>query len=358
MVRPETSGHNYLMDDQDLLVTAIVDSPIIPLKRANLKVLSTENNGDSVTASMNITSIAIPFDESNSTSRVSVTVPSEIIHGPAVEFWIIVVTEEGVVKESNHHIIGVKPDYDISGSIEMDAITVKVQGTHLRPTAHVINTATGPIYGTLSLLVDGKPVQSESNMFEPGITIKELDWLIPKNHLPSRHDIQSSLQVYDKTYVTSKTTFNSFVRTHIVPLSNQINILPVTDELGNIVARPALLYSSNSMGENFRFHVTAPDGTCVIGSESNCVVKESTKSHRGGLQNVIIDGQILRVRYSGSDNPLERFSITSSTPIVGNWNVELTSLEIFGQTASAQTDIWLKIKYRAEHNPSVFVSSE
>jgi hypothetical protein len=55
---------------------------------------------------------------------------------------------------------------------------------------------------------------------------------------------------------------------------------------------------------------------------------------------------------------MERFSITSSGPIVGNWNVNLESAEIFGQTASAQTELWLKVKYRAELIPSVIVSSE
>jgi len=96
----------------------------------------------------------------------------------------------------------------------------------------------------------------------------------------------------------------------------------------------------------------------VIGSDSHCLVNESTKSYRGGLQRVLIDGQTLSVRYSGPDNPMERFSITSSGPIVGNWNVNLESAGIFGQTASAQTELWLKVKYRAEHNPSVIVSSE
>jgi len=63
-------------------------------------------------------------------------------------------------------------------------------------------------------------------------------------------------------------------------------------------------------------------------------------------------------RYSGADNILERFSITSSGPIVGNWNVNIESPEIFGQSASAQTELWLKVKYRAEHNRSFTVSSD
>ncbi len=76
------------------------------------------------------------------------------------------------------------------------------------------------------------------------------------------------------------------------------------------------------------------------------------------IQEIIIDKQIYRIRYSGADNILERFSITSSGPIVGNWNVNIESPEIFGQSASAQTELWLKVKYRAEHNRSFTVSSD
>ncbi len=170
--------------------------------------------------------------------------------------------------------------------------------------------------------------------------------------------MQASLEIYGQIYLSERTIFNSFVRTQTVPLSEQIPILAVTDEWGNVVARPTSLYSSNTLDENSRFHVTAPDGNCVIGSDSHCLVNESTKSYRGGLQRVLIDGQTLSVRYSGPDNPMERFSITSSGPIVGNWNVNLESAEIFGQTASAQTELWLKVKYRAEYNPFVIVSSE
>ncbi len=170
--------------------------------------------------------------------------------------------------------------------------------------------------------------------------------------------MQASLESYGLIYLSERTIFNSFVKTHTVPLSEQIPILAVTDEWGNVVARPSSLYSSNAFDENSRFHVTAPEGTCVIGSDSDCLVNESTKSFRGGLQRVVIDGETLSVRYSGPDNPMERFSITSSGPIVGNWNVNLESAEIFGQTASAQTELWLKVKYRAEHTPSVIVSSD
>ncbi len=240
----------------------------------------------------------------------------------------------------------------------MNAVNVMAQGKTLRPSVNVINTAVGPVYGTINLLVDSRIVYSESGVFEPGTTIKDLEWQVPKSQAHVKYDIQASLETYGLIYLSDRSIFNSFAKTQTVPLSEQIPILAVTDEWGNVVARPTSLYSSNTLDENSRFQVTAPNGECVIGSGSDCLVNESTKSYRGGLQRVVVDGQTLSIRYSGPDNPMERFSITSSGPIVGNWNINLESAGMFGQTASAQTELWLKVKYRAEYNLSVIVSSE
>ncbi len=55
------------------------------------------------------------------------------------------------------------------------------------------------------------------------------------------------------------------------------------------------------------------------------MVQDSTLSNRGALYSVILDGQIYRIRYSGADSPLERFSITSFDPVIGDWKVEIIS---------------------------------
>ena len=56
---------------------------------------------------------------------------------------------------------------------------------------------------------------------------------------------------------------------------------------------------------------------CIIGSANECLINESTRRKRGDLESIPYGDQILRVRYSGPDNILERFSITSIDPIVG-----------------------------------------
>ncbi len=98
-----------------------------------------------------------------------------------------------------------------------------------------------------------------------------------------------------------------------------------------------------------------PDGTCVIGA--GCIVEQSTLLHRGGIDSVILDGQIYRVRYSGADSPLERFSITSLDSVLGEWTVEIELDESVIPYAAAEEN-HIKVQYRAERSPLVTVRSE
>jgi hypothetical protein len=108
-------------------------------------------------------------------------IPANLLKGPAVEFWIRIVTAEGVVQESVHHIIGVKPEgYSDTSSVEMDTITIKAQGTTLKPTAYLTNEGDIPVYSEVSLVSDGKKVYSKPVLLTPGQNIINLEWSIPK----------------------------------------------------------------------------------------------------------------------------------------------------------------------------------
>ncbi|MEK0370114.1 MAG: hypothetical protein QQN55_03030, partial [Nitrosopumilus sp.] len=85
---------------------------------------------------------------------------------------------------------------------------------------------------------------------------------------------------------------------------------------------------------------------CIIGSSEECSVQDSTRSDRGGLASVQYDGQTLRIKYSGTDGALERFSITSIDPIVGDWIVTLEAEEGFIPLAQAVKDLTVKVKHR------------
>jgi len=104
-------------------------------------------------------------------------------------------------------------------------------------------------------------------------------------------------------------------------------------------------FTSNS-DDSLRFTVTDPQGQCIIGGADECLINESTRGKRGGLESIPYGDQILRIRYSGADNVLEKFSITSIDPIVGQWNISLESEDGFVQQAYASEDSVVKIKYR------------
>ena len=122
-----------------------------------------------------------------------------------------------------------------------------------------------------------------------------------------------------------------------------------------VLADPALIYASD-LDANLRFRVIDPQGQCIIGGTDECLVQENTKNNRGGLVSVPYGDQILRVRYSGSDNPLERFSITSIDPITDQWTVTLETDGGSVPEVHALQDISIKIKYRY-HSETITVKS-
>ena len=78
---------------------------------------------------------------------------------------------------------------------------------------------------------------------------------------------------------------------------------------------------------NVDLKVTTVTGTCILGPDADCLVRESTRK-QGQIYDVVeVDGISLNVRYSGPDVRLEKFSILpeSSTAFLpdANWNVEV-----------------------------------
>jgi len=78
---------------------------------------------------------------------------------------------------------------------------------------------------------------------------------------------------------------------------------------------------------NVDLRVSTVTGTCIIGPDAECLVRESTRK-QGQIYDVVeVDGVSLNVRYSGPDVRLEKFSILpeSSEAFLpdANWNVEV-----------------------------------
>jgi len=347
--RADTESEFYYVDNQDLTVTAIVDSEI-PLQRAELRTITmTQSDEDYIAVKMNIESLPI----SNSTSIVSATIPSQFIQEPGIKYWIHVLDEDKNTSQSKQYSIGVKPTSVSDVIVEMDVPTVRPTGSVVRPELYIKNE-NSPTFGVVSLIVDGKIVSKKSQLFETGQTKISFDWTIPASKMPSSNELQGRVDLYDKTITTSQALVHSYPKT-IEMSSYDMKPLELLVRDDTVLADPALIYASDS-NANLQFRVIDPQGQCIIGGTDECLVKENTKNHRGGFASLHYGDQILRVKYSGSDNALERFSITSIDPITGQWTITLETDDGFVPQVHAMQDISVKIKYRY-HSETITVKS-
>ena len=295
---------------------------------------------------------------SENTFRVSISAPAHLIQQPGVKLWIHAINSQGLATDSDEIVLGVKsPLYNFikpKTILEMDTSLIKAEGSVHRPIAYITNNETQSLYGQVSLLVNGESVYQSTELLLPGQTQVGLKWNIPKLGDAAQYDLQAQVDLYGVSVTTTNATIGTYIKTKTVPIDSSEDLVLVTDETGKSIARPALIYASNQ-NEALQFKVTAPDGTCVIGP--NCLVTQSTADNRGGLETVKIQGQTYRIKYSGESNALERFSVTSFGPILGDWKVEMIGEDGIIPSAYAGEEVSLKIKYRAEKSQLVTISS-
>jgi len=345
-----TESEFLYIDGQDMSVSAIIDSVTTP-QRVEIRAISMGQTVDQYVAiKMDVT----PLQISNSTYIVSGTIPSYLMAEPGMTYWMHITGEDDSQSESIHYNIGVKPTESSTVHVEVDIPTIKPSGTIVKPEFYIFNDD-APSYGIVSLMVDGKVVSKQSQLFGTGQTHVIFNWNIPQADGYVDYDVQGMVELYNNTFATASSTLATHPKT-ITVTGEQMPELQVIQRDGTVLADPALVYASNA-DDTLRFTVTDPAGQCIIGSGEECLVNDSTRDNRGGLESVPYGDQILRVRYSGADNALERFSITSIDPIVGQWNVTLESDDGFVQQAHASENTVVKIKYRY-HSETTTVKSE
>ncbi|MFB5620644.1 MAG: hypothetical protein ACE5RC_05890, partial [Nitrosopumilus sp.] len=261
--------------------------------------------------------------------------------------------ENDNISESAHYNIGVKPSKISDVEVEVDMPTIRPSGSTIKPEFYIFNE-NSPSYGIVSLVVDGQAVSKKSQLFGTGQTHVVFNWNIPKSDSYVTYDFEGKVDLYDTTIITESALVSSHPKTISVAASD-MPTLQVISQDKQVLADPALVYASDDNTE-LRFKVTDPQGQCIIGASTECLVKDSTIGKRGGLESIPYGEQILRVKYSGADNVLERFSITSVDPIIGQWNVSLETDDGFVQEAHASEDPIVKIKYRY-HSETITVKS-
>jgi len=97
------------------------------------------------------------------------------------------------------------------------------------------------------------------------------------------------------------------------------------------VIQGSLFTSARGEESDVNLRITTSAGQCVIGQGSDCLVTESTRKPGAIYSIVTIDDVNYKIRYSGDDVRLEKFSIvpedSSSKIDIDNWNVEIIKEE-------------------------------
>ena len=93
------------------------------------------------------------------------------------------------------------------------------------------------------------------------------------------------------------------------------------------VLQGSLFTSARGEESDVNLRVSTSAGQCIIGQDSTCLVSESTRKP-GEIYSIIsIDDENYKIRYSGNDVRLEKFSIvpeeSNSSINVDNWKVEV-----------------------------------
>ncbi|MDE1845192.1 MAG: hypothetical protein KGI10_07690, partial [Thaumarchaeota archaeon] len=344
-----SSEDNHVINSGSITVYAIVDSKT-SLDNVELRFVKT---GDPLTSYNTVKMNVAPTQISNSTYLISGTISKDIMQAPALTYWISVHNSAGKITSSNSYSIGVMPSYPVVGNIDLDTQIARIEGTTAHPTAYYTNNSTGPVYGRVVLLVNGTvSYASPSQIFATGQNVVSLQWKAPTVGKISQYQLQARAEIFGKSIDMVPSYVTTFPGTSSLSISKLANVTDIS--IGNsTVAKASTLYSSFKNDGTMRFKVTASDGTCVIGASDNCLVTKSTLGLAGNFKSVTIGDHIYRIRYTGPDDALERFSITSVDSMSGNWKVEIDSVNSMLPLAQAMDDVTLKVKYRAIELPFI-----
>ena len=119
--------------------------------------------------------------------------------------------------------------------------------------------------------------------------------------------------------------FNRIADSDILISLGQKNV--EDSELLPRVIQGSLFTSARGQEASVNIQVSTPTGVCVVGQSSSCLVNDSTRKPGQIYEIVTIDDINYKIRYSGADVRLEKFSILpelDGTPIdIKDWNVQV-----------------------------------
>ncbi|HET6516897.1 MAG TPA: hypothetical protein VFG25_01590, partial [Nitrosopumilaceae archaeon] len=283
----EESEKHYIENEPVTISTILYSNT--SLEVVELRIASLEKPLEFVSLEMPLSSLPI-----SNASLASVTIPSDLVTSPGISYWIYVEDENQVSQESPHFEIGVITPVKPVASIELDTLTSKHEGSMLRTSAYVdVDTNA---YGTVSLFVNDVKETTKSLLLVKGQTKVDLDWYIPEKEKQMTYELRAEVEIYGESTSTEITKLHTFPKTQIISISEMKPILPLSDETGNVIAKPTSVYASDHFYENLRLQVITKDGYCLVGPADNCAVQESTSNEFRGQRDIVHNDQIYGIK--------------------------------------------------------------
>ena len=116
------------------------------------------------------------------------------------------------------------------------------------------------------------------------------------------------------------------ITTNLISIDTQEKIITNQPVKPRVLSGSMVTVSKDTQS-HVNLQVSSASGVCIIGTNSDCLVSESTRKPGQIFEVVQVDGMSLNVRYSGPDVRLEKFSILpqSSDKFLPDttWNVEV-----------------------------------
>ena len=138
-------------------------------------------------------------------------------------------------------------------------------------------------------------------------------------------------QVSPQTPESSQIALKIIEKFNRIP-DNKIPIMLTEKSSDELILEPRVIQGSlftSARGEesDVNLRISTTDGQCIIGQSLDCLVSESTRKPGAIYSIVTIDDTNYKIRYSGNDVRLEKFSIvpegSGSKIDIDNWNVEI-----------------------------------
>jgi hypothetical protein len=174
---------------------------------------------------------------------------------------------------------------------------------------------------------------SPNGSFSYQFTIPDTVSSVGKYEVTVEADFETKTLLFDVVEPSSdeKPSRTIIEKVNSIPDTN-ISINTMKKEFDGIEAGPRVLLGSliaSPRGEepNVNLRVVSESGICVIGPEDNCLVQDSTRKPGEIYDIVDVDGVSLKVRYSGPDARVEKFSILpeSTTAMLPDsvWDIQV-----------------------------------